>query len=49
MSLVIGVAAITSIGVGTWWLSPAWSLIVVGSIVLSLTILDIALPAKGGE
>lgn len=31
-------AGLASLGVGLWWLSPAWCLVIVGGLVLGLSL-----------
>ncbi len=41
--VLIAVSALVAIGVGLWWIEPAWSLVVVGGLVLCLTVAGLVL------
>lgn len=36
---LMGLAGVALIATGVWWISPAWSLVVTGSIMLALALL----------
>lgn len=44
--VLIAISALLAIGVGLWWIEPAWSLVGVGGLVLCLTVAGLVLKGR---